>query len=162
MSGASILAVFVAPAFMAPNEEFGPVPTNPVNIALDAPPYDGAIPCQAFYSGILPETYDGDGNPVLPRRLAAGACLVLVNAPDGATINALDALEDVRRLWSPSPTAPPMTAAQKNAVETFLRDRGIDTDFSDTSSMKVMAERVAVRIVPGFNGFVPGRFPPEA
>jgi hypothetical protein len=160
MSDTFQLGVFVCPAYMEPNEEFGMVPSNPVVQALNAEPYNGTIPYMPYFSGVLPEVTDNEGNPVLPRRLAAGACLVLVQAPSGTVVNALDALPDVRRLWEASPTAPAMTDSQKNAVETFLRDRGIDTDFSDTGSMRVMAERVAVRIVPGFTGFPPGWFPP--
>jgi hypothetical protein len=162
MSGSTILGVFVAPAFMTLSEDLGPTPDNPVSIALNAPPYEGAIPYQPFYSGILPAETDDRGNEILPKRLAAGVCLVLVDAPSGAVINEIDALEDVRRIWQASPTAAPMTSAQKNAVETFLRDRGCDVDFSDTNSMQEMAERVCLRIVPNFAsvGFVPGRFPP--
>lgn len=162
MSGTSILACFVCPAFMMLTDDLGPVPSNPVSLALDAEPYNGGIPYQPFYSGILPAVTDDSGNEVLPKRLAAGVCLVLVDAPSGTIINEIDALEDVRRIWQPSATAVAMTAAQKNAVETFLRDRGCDVDFSDTDSMQEMAERVCLRIVPNFAsvGFVPGRFPP--
>lgn len=142
MSGTGIVAVFASPFFGEIDDLDGPRMTSIVQKALALPNIVGTY-TEAMQ--IAPKTLD-DGRPL------ANVSLWLVRCPNSTVVNAIDAVDNVWRIWDGH------TEQQRTSLASTLRGYGCDTTFSLSETTKEMAGRVAIAINPDFPGWPPGWF----
>ena len=142
-----VLGAFMSPFMVRTDPVDGDVTASIVGDLLNSEPFDGTTNADSIFPGVTDAIVNADQVVIGGRVPVYGMCLHLVIAAP-ATLNALDAFDDVYRITGD------LTQAQRTSIEARAREKGMLTlELTGTNSTREMAGRIARILRPGFDGF---------